>query len=81
MKKFVIIAVCFIVYGCTRPDSASMLLEKEGYTNIEITGYSWFGCSRDDWFHTGFRAKKNGNVIEGTVCEGLLFKNKTIRYE
>ena len=80
MKKIIVI-VCFMMLSCTRPDSAVELLTKEGYTDIEITGYSWFSCSKDDSFSTGFKARKNGNIIEGAICEGLIFKNKTIRYK
>lgn len=80
-KKFVFVLSLYMLFGCTRPESTIELLKKEGYTDIEITGYSWFACSRDDSFHTGFKAKRNGNVIVGTVCEGFLFKGKTIRYE
>ena len=81
MKKFMLIIVVVFMVGCTRPESARELLQREGYTNIEITGYAWFACGKDDWSQTGFRAKKNGITIEGAICEGLIFKNKTIRYK
>ena len=82
MKNLIFLLVfCFTIVGCTRPDSARELLTKEGYTDIEITGYAWFACSEDDKFQTGFRARKNGQVIEGAICEGLILKNKTIRYK
>lgn len=81
MKKLLLVIMVSFIIGCTNSNSAIELLEKEGYTDIEITGYSWFECSKDDFYHTGFKAKKNGKEIIGTVCEGLLFKGKTIRYE
>ncbi len=75
--------MCYIILtmaSCTNVGGAEELLRKEGYTDVEITGYRFFDCSKDDTFHTGFKAKKNGNVITGVVCEGLL-KGKTIRYD
>lgn len=81
MKKLLLVIMVSFIIGCTNSNSATELLEKEGYTDIEMTGYSWFGCSEDDFYHTGFKAKKNGKEITGTVCEGFLFKGKTIRYE
>ncbi len=40
------------------------ILKKEGYTDITITGYSFFECSKDDSLSTGFTAKKNGKGIK-----------------
>lgn len=31
--------------GCTDADNATKVLSSSGFTNIEITGYNWFGCS------------------------------------
>lgn len=86
MKKkimsWAIILILFIIIACTNEMSMKNLLENEGYTEIEFTGYSWFSCGESDFYHSGFRAKnKNGKIIEGTVCEGFLFKDKTIRYK
>jgi hypothetical protein len=65
--------------SCTNPGGTKKLLKAEGYTDIEITGYRFLVCG-DDQIRTGFKAKKNGNEITGTVCEGIL-KGKTIRYD
>lgn len=52
-----------------------------GFTNIQYTGYKWFGCSEDDFFHTGFVAvNPQGMQVTGTVCSGVLFKNSTVRF-
>ena len=85
MKRAALYVALFIVsfgtVGCTREDSAERTLRQNGFTEIELTGYSVFSCSEDDTFRTGFRAKAvNGEIIEGTVCEGLL-KGKTIRLD
>lgn len=68
--------------ACTQPERASDLLARQGYTDIEITGYRWLSCSDDDLFHTGFSAKSpTGQAIEGTVCAGWLFKGATLRFD
>lgn len=67
--------------SCTNPSGAKEALEAEGFENVQITGFKWFSCSKDDFFHTGFTATgRNGKPISGTVCEGLLFKGRTIRF-
>ena len=82
MKKVMsIFFFVLLVTGCTNPQSATEVLEKEGYKNIEMTGYNFFSCSKDDFYHTGFTAEKNGHKVKGTVCEGFIFKGKTIRYD
>ena len=79
MKK---IALAFLIaislVSCTSPDKAMTILEREGYESIEIRGYDAFGCSEDDFYHTGFTAEKNNQVVNGVVCSGL-FKGSTIR--
>ena len=68
------------VSGCTAPDTAYRTLESSGYTDIQLTGYKPFSCSKDDTFSTGFVAKNpRGQVVEGTVCSGWL-KNGTVRF-
>tara|TARA_Y100000310_G_scaffold9871_1_gene10580 strand:+ start:504 stop:761 length:258 start_codon:yes stop_codon:yes gene_type:complete len=85
MRKLVaIIVFCstLLIGGCTDTDSSQRALRSLGFTNIQWTGYDFFGCSEDDFFHTGFTAT-NGNKkrVTGTVCCGLLFKNCTVRFE
>lgn len=77
----VIMAVAQFLIACTNPDHATEILERDGYTDVEMTGYSFFACSEDDFFHTGFTAKKNGKPITGTVCGGFFFKGSTIRFD
>lgn len=68
--------------GCTDADNAVRVLSANGYEEIQITGYSLFGCSEDDFQRTGFKAVgPTGKHVQGTVCSGLLFKNSTIRFE
>jgi hypothetical protein len=79
MKKFLFLLI--LLTACTDNSTAYRVLKNDGYTNIMFTGYSWFACSRDDFYHTGFIAVKNQNKVSGTVCSGLIFKNATIRFE
>lgn len=67
--------------GCTDKENAERILSQDGYTDIQITGYTFFACSSDDFQRTGFIAKKGNKLIEGSVCSGLLFKNSTIRFK
>lgn len=62
-------------------NKAKQQLETQGYTDIEMGGHAWFCCDEKDLWSTTFRAKdKNGNVIEGCVCSGIL-KGVTIRFK
>lgn len=81
MKKLLLLLSMLVVSGCTSEADAFRALEAEGYKDIQITGYNFFACSKDDTFQTGFTAKnKDGRTVTGTVCSGLLFKGATIRY-
>lgn len=76
-----IAAAALVLAACTDPKEATRVLEENGYTEVKMTGYSFFACSKDDFFHTGFEATSVvGKRVEGTVCSGMLFKNSTIRF-
>ena len=81
MKKLIIISL--FILGCTSDDDfrkGKNILESEGYTNVENTGYKHWCCGEDN-FSTGFRAKdKKGNIVKGCFCS-TAFKGITIRYE
>lgn len=82
MKKITVIALAFLALGCTQQDKAQRLLTSQGYTNIEMTGYRFFSCGRDDTYHDGFKATSPvGQPTEGTVCTGMFFKGSTIRFD
>ena len=82
MKKILIALGIVALMGCTDPTEAQRILKAEGYTEIKMTGYSWFSCSEDDTYRTGFSGYNvAGNYVEGAVCSGLFFKNSTIRYK
>jgi len=83
MKKIALVIIISIVLSaCTNNSSAGRILEANGFTDIKYTGHDWFGCSQDDFYHTGFIATgPTGKQIKGCVCEGLLLKNSTIRFK
>lgn len=66
--------------GCTHEGEARRVLAMDGIEDVQMTGYKFFSCSKGDWYHTGFKGKRNGREIEGVVCSGLIFKSSTIRY-
>lgn len=82
MKKLIalaLISIAFVV-GCTDPDGATRVLQQNGYTQIEITGYKpWMGG--DDTISTGFRARSpNGTFVTGAVTSDW-GKGSTIRFD
>ena len=81
MKRLLSITTVLLLVGCTNPESATSTLKANGFTNINITGYNFTGCGKDDFYHTGFVAKTPiGVSASGTVCAGV-FKGNTIRFD
>lgn len=83
MKRVLILLVFFLwICGCTNENDAVRILSENGYKDIQMTGYKFFACSQEDFYHTGFQATSpSGRSVSGTVCAGVLFKNSTIRFE
>lgn len=80
MRKALCLIVILLLAGCTSESNAQRALQAAGYKDIRMTGYRFFGCSEDDFSHTGFEATgQNGQRISGVVCSGLFFKGSTIR--
>jgi len=66
--------------ACTNSSDTISVLSSQGYKDIQTTGYSFFACSKDDTFSTGFTATSpTGSRVEGTVCSGLL-KGSNVRF-
>jgi hypothetical protein len=77
---FVLVIVLLFSFG-TDEQVAKKALDRNGYTDIQMTGYDFFGCSKGDFFHTGFSGKDSkGNEVRGTVCSGL-FRGSYIRID
>ena len=80
--KRIILAAAIALAGCTNADGTRRVLEAQGFTNIEVKGYSLFGCSKDDTYHTAFEATgPSGKRVSGVVCAGLFFKGATVRFD
>lgn len=77
---FLFLSLFFCLPGCTAPGKAQKALEAQGYTDIQLGGYSWAACSDDDTFSTAFEATSPSGQenTKGAVCCGLL-KGCTIR--
>lgn len=75
------IASILILVGCSAPDRSRQALEDEGYTDIEIHGWSPLTCGQDDKFSTAWTARNvRGRVVSGVVCCGLMAKRCTVRH-
>lgn len=86
MKRLIIAAAALLALGaCTDPEKATRALDNLGMTDIEVTGYRYFGCDNSenssDTFHTGFTAKNaKGKPVSGVVCSGWM-KGATVRFD
>lgn len=70
-----------LLAGCgLSVEEVQRVVGKQGFTDIEATGYEPFVCAEDDSFSEGFRAKNSrGQLVTGVVCCGL-FKRCTVRF-
>ena len=81
------LVLCAVLLGtnsCTNESAARKTLKASGYSQIEITGWSMFGCGKDDGTCTGFRAVgPTGVAVEGVVGCGFWGwqKGGTLRIE
>jgi hypothetical protein len=84
MKRLTLLLVFVVLLccGCTDMSEANRVLSAQGYTKIQSTGYAFWSCGQDDFYHTGFIATSpNGTRVEGTVCSGIFFKGATVRFD
>lgn len=76
------LVACFGVLalaGCTDDAATRDATSASGFTQVRVEGYSFFGCGKDDAFHTAFTARGvDGRCISGVVCSGWL-KGATLR--
>lgn len=82
MKRIATLIIVGLALGaCSDAPTAERILRDSGYTDIKTSGHSFFGCSKDDTFATGFVAKAPaGRYVSGAVCSGWL-KGGTIRLD
>jgi hypothetical protein len=84
MRKFILILpIALLALNCTNKNGATDALLDAGYHPIKVGGYSFFGCSEEDFYSTRFKAYSSDStrIVSGQVCEGLFFKGKTIRID
>lgn len=82
MRKIILLLFALLFASCTDEEQARRVLENQGYTKIQITGYKHFSCGKDDSTSTGFNAMSPADKpVSGVVCCGLWLKNCTIRFE
>jgi hypothetical protein len=69
------------MFSCTPNDTtATKALQSMGFTNIQLTGYEFTSCSKEDELNTGFTATNaQGQSVSGVVCCGWL-KDCTVRF-
>jgi len=82
MKKILIVAcISMFLAGCSNEEVARKALYEQGFHDIEIKGYTFFGCSSTDLIHTKFKAKNTfGNNVTGVVCSSLLSDKTQIKH-
>lgn len=79
-KMFWAALAVMAVAACSADGKAEGLLSEQGYTDIEMYGWTPFACSDSDTFSSGFAATNtNGHRVEGVVCCGWL-KSCTVRF-
>ena len=80
MHRFIAILLVLALASCTAPNSSKDALKSAGYTDIQVGGYSFWGCGQDDTFSTKFKATNpTDHTVSGVVCCGTL-KGCTIRF-
>jgi hypothetical protein len=81
MQRLAIIAIAAVALGgCeVRKSTALQATHAMGFTQVELGGNSWFGCSdKEGWTRTFEATGANGTRVKGAVCKGLL-KGATVR--
>ena len=80
--KVAILITAALLCGCTQPDTARRVLADAGYSNVQMHGYDWFACGKDDTYADKFTATgPSGRQVSGVVCAGLMFKGATVRLD
>lgn len=82
MKIIGVLLMCVFLAACSDPKTAERVLTDHGYTDIQIHGHSFWGCSDNDNFTTKFTAKAptTGRAVNGVVCSNWWGKGATIRF-
>lgn len=82
VSGFICICLLASLFGCSNPspDRITKILMDSGYSDIQLTGPRPLGCSEDDHYSDGFKAKgPTGRDVKGVVCSTVFGKGSTIR--
>lgn len=75
-----VLALCALLMGCVSEGTARTTLDDEGYTDVAVTGHSFWACGQHELLGAKFEATNaRGKRIEGVVCCGVL-KACTVRH-
>jgi hypothetical protein len=75
------VAALMLLTGCDDPKTARHALDNAGYSDIQVGGYDFFMCGKDDDFATKFTARNPaGRLVSGAVCSSWFGKGATIRF-
>jgi len=71
----------FAPVACTDEETTRRVLSQQGYTDIRITGFRFFGGGEGDMYKTGFEAiSPTGHAVTGVVTNGWT-KGATVRFD
>lgn len=68
--------------ACSDKKVGYELLPALGMKEPQYQGFGWFDCGELDWYRSRYTAVyPDGKRRRVTICEGLLFKERTVRYD
>lgn len=75
--KFGVLALCALLtaysYAGADLNKVVHIAERNGYSQVTLTGHAWQSCGRIDLFSEGFSAMtQEGKQVDGAVCYGPL---------
>ena len=81
IKTIITISISLFLIGCTDEQVAMSELKEQRLRQIEITGYSGFGCPSSLFVQTGFVAKNVfGESVKGVVCSSWFSDEVKVNY-
>lgn len=71
MKRGSLLLAILALSACVDEEGAKQTAAAYGFRDVEVTGTSWFGCSRDDVYATAIEATNpQGDRVAAVVCSG-----------
>ena len=83
ITSLVLAVVMVVVFVLGRPSDEDIhrVLSGAGYTQVELTGFKFLGCAKEDSYRIGFLAiGSDGKPVSGLVCS-TPFKGHTVRVD